>query len=274
MNKPLSKSAPINAKRFEKWLLHFSNYRTPVSRGLIEHWLEQFSLDDKDIAARVLDATLFINYAAIHSNYRELLNGVPGWNLNKSHRQGRWFFVPFTSSAGESGDSMLHYFRVANGMSSKLYDPLFIYRSELSSKKLTSDDTVILVDDFSGSGNQACEAWELFFREILIGSPRTILLLLAATDEAIDKIRDETEIEPHAFRLLNDDDNIFHSSCTYFSEEDKKALLSYCKIADNKSPKGFANTGALIVFAHRCPNNTIPILHSSNPSWSPIFPRF
>jgi len=273
MNAPLARGTAIDTRRYQRWLSRFSGYQNPVTRNSIEDWLGQFSQADRDIAGRILDSVLFIGYQAIQNSYRGLLNGIGGWNIRANARQGQWFFVPFSSSAGESGDSMLHHFRMANGLSHKRFNPLFIYRSELFSKKLGPDDTVVLIDDLSASGKQACDSWNEFFGELITGSPRIALFLVAATDDAVDKIRDETEMEPHCHKLLTNKDNFFHASCTHFSNNEKTAAMRYCQIADRQRPKGFGDRGLLLVFAHRSPNNSIPILHNDNNRWSSLFPR-
>jgi hypothetical protein len=272
MKRPMEQGAPIDAKRYARWLAQFAGYRNPVTNGLIELWLEQFKPNDEDLAARVLDAVLFITTQHIHTRFRETLGGLEGWHMAKSKRHGRWFFVPFSGSTGESGDSMVHAFRMATSMNKKAFDDLFIHRSELVSAKLGPDDTVVLLDDFSGTGNQACESWKLF-EELLTGGPKVVLLLVAATAGALKRISNETDMEAVCGTNLRSKDNIFHADCPHFSAKEKASLLSFCNQADSKNPKGWGETGLLVVLSHQCPNNSIPILHATHPKWSGLFPR-
>ncbi|MGH7772741.1 MAG: phosphoribosyltransferase-like protein [Candidatus Binatia bacterium] len=273
MNRPRDRGADIDTGRFNWWLSRFAGYRNPVTRGMIELWLRQFSPKDQDLAARVLDAILFISNQHIHICFRNLLDALNGWNQSASRRRGRWFFVPFSGSAGESGDSMVHTFRMATSMNKKKYNDLFIHRSELVIKKPGPTDTVVLLDDFSGTGNQACESWRVVFSELLAGGPRIVLMLVAATKHALDRITEETEMEPICGTTLRGRDNIFHSDCTHFSSAEKDALLTYCTRADSGLPKGYGSAGLIIVLAHQCPNNTIPILHANHGGWQGLFPR-
>jgi len=270
---PLDRGLPINTPRIQGWLARFGNYHSPVTRHAIEDWVDQFANHDQDLSARILDSVLFINPVAIQQAYQQLLLGAPGWNIDPQQRPGQWYFVPFSGSAGESGDSMLHSFRMANGLTHRRFNNLFIHRSDIPTKTLTEDDTVILVDDFSGTGTQACTSWEEIFKELFIGSPRIILFLVVATYRAIARITEETEMLVHCNRILHDQDNIFHADCTFFNEAEKTRILHYCRRADNAHPRGFGNSGLLIVFAHRSPNNSIPILHNNRPNWSALFPR-
>ena len=274
MKKPMDRGAEIDAKRTAHWVSQFSGYRSPVTNGMIELWLKQFSFTDTDVAARILDAVLFMSHLHIHTCFRNLLESLDGWNKVKSKRHGRWFFVPFSGSVGESGDSMVHAFRMATSMSKKQFNDLFIHRSELVAKNPGPDDTVVLVDDFAGTGKQACDSWREIFGELLAGGPRVVLMLVAATSDALSRITSETEMEPICGSTLNLKDNVFHPHCTHFSSGEKNVLLRYCARADAVRPRGFGDSGLLLVFAHRCPNNTIPILHATNKDWHGLFARY
>jgi hypothetical protein len=272
MKKPLDRGVAIDAQRFSRWMSQFSGYRNPVTNGLVELWLDQFSAGDRDLAARILDAVLFIGDQHIHTRFRELLGALEGWDKVKAKRHAQWFFVPFSGSTGESGDSMVHAFRMATSMTSKHYNDLFIHRSELVSRNPGPDDTVVLIDDFSGTGNQACDSWHIF-SELLTGGPRVILMLIAATHQALQRITDKTEMQPVCGTTLRSKDNIYHADCTFFSHDEKNRLLKYCASADAVRPRGYGDCGLLVVFAHRCPNNTIPILHANSAAWQALFPR-
>ncbi len=272
MKKPMNRGAAVDPKRFAGWLAQFSGYRNPVTNWMIELWLEQFPPIDQDLAARILDAVLFIGTQKIHTSFRELLESLEGWHKAKSRRRGRWFFVPFSGSAGESGDSMVHALRMATSMSKKQYNDLFIHRSELVVKKPGPDDTVVLVDDFSGTGTQACDSWHIF-EELLTGGPRIVLMLVAATDSALTRIADETEMQPICATRLTRKDDIFHADCGHFSQGEKNTILNHCTRADPQRPKGYGESGLLVVLAHQTPNNTIPILHATRDEWQGLFPR-
>jgi hypothetical protein len=260
MKKPMNRGTAVDQKRFATWLSEFSGYRNPVTNRMIELWLDQFPPIDQDLAARLLDAVLFISTQKIHTGFRDLLNSLDGWHKTKARRRGRWFFVPFSGSAGESGDSMLHALRMATSMTKRQYSDLFIHRSELVAKNPGPDDTVVLVDDFSGTGGQACDAWHIF-EELLTGGPRIVLMLIAATGDALERIADETELEPICVTTLSRKDNVFSGDCIHFTQGEKNTILSYCTRADPGRPKGYGDSGLLVVLAHQTPNNTIPILH-------------
>ena len=113
-----------------------------------------------------------------------------------------------SSSAGESGDSMLHHFRIANGLDSKRYNDLFVTRSELFRQpmlpegdphRLGQNDVVILLDEVSGTGKQVCDAWNdpvTSFGALLAGVGKVYLVLVAASRTARQRITDETTLCP------------------------------------------------------------------------------
>ena len=273
MLRPLNRGTGIDNARYRRWLASFSAYVSQVTRQKVELWLEQFDKADLDVAARILDAVMFIGHEQIKTKYRELLQGLDGWHEDPRHRRGRWYFVPFSGSTGESGDSMVHVFRMATAMTRRNYNPLFVHRSELVSLRLTPEDTVILIDDFSGTGRQATKAWNEVFSEILSEEPRTYLLLVAATQGAVEKVREETDMELICGTILDKRHNLFDPLCKYFEDVEKTRIEKYCRKADRKFPKGSGDAGLLVAFAHRCPNNSLPILHADHDDWSGLFPR-
>jgi hypothetical protein len=180
---------------------------------------------------------------------------------------------------------MLYQFRIANGLTARRFDELFVSRADLfrqpmlpdnDPKKLGNDDVVVLLDDFSGTGNQVCDAWNdpaTSFGALLAGVGQVYLVLVAASTAARKRISNETSISPFPVHELRESDNIFSDHCTHFTIDDKANLLRYCTIADKRLPKGFGDCGLVVIFQHRPPNNSIPILHKDNRRWTGLFPR-
>lgn len=167
---------------------------------------------------------------------------------------------------------MLHRFRIANGLGSQRFASLFCYKSELLDQQLGPDDTVVFVDDFSGSGQQACGHWpELAM--LLPESPRAILILVGVTKTARQRISNETGLIVTPHFELTASDNVFHQDCAHFTQEEKERLFQYCQQADRKKPRGHGDCGLLLVFAHNSPNNSIPVLHVNKQAWRGLFPR-
>ena len=274
MKTPLERNAPIDLKRIRRWVRDFSAYRHSVGEERIRDWIKQFNSQDQDIAARVLDCVDFFSHEQITRAFRSILKGLDGWHQDAKKRQGQWRFIPYSASAGESGDSMMHQFRIANNLAGKQYNELFIYRSDILRESLGRDDSVVLVDDFVGSGNQVCESWSEQFGELLAEVGRVYLVVVAACVDGVSRVREQTDLQVVPHHSITKADNIFATRCRTFSPSDKTALLRYCTKADNVNPKGKWDCGLLVVFAHTCPNNSISVLHAANSHWEGLFRRY
>ena len=285
MKRPLDPGTAIDAKRFKRWTSRFGAYRDGVTNMTIESWLDNFERADHDLAARVLDAVEYYGQGQIHAAYRQALAALPDWHKSPAKRKGQWRFVPMSGSAGESGDAMLHHFRVANGLDRRIFNEFFVYRSDLFRQSMLPDDdpqrlgkdgVVVLLDDFSGTGTQVCEAWNdpaTSFGALLAGVGKVYLILVAASKAARRKISAETAISLVPAHELHESDNVFSDKCKHFTKADRERLLHYGKIADRQRPMGFGDCGFVVVFQHRPPNNSIPILYADHSKWTGLFPR-
>ena len=273
MRTPRPANTPIDARRRLIWQRRFASYRYGVTEAGIQDWLDQFHDADKDTAARLLDSVEFISAEQLHAAFRSLLARVPGWHRNARHRGGKFAFAPFSSSAGESGDSMLHEFRLANELNHREFDPLFIGRSDLLRSGLGGDDTVVFLDDFVGSGRQAVTALQTMFQELTAQIGNVYLVTVGAFRDGSDRIKEETTMQLLTHRSLGYQDNLFHDDCNHFSANEKNRILHYCKIASPAKPRGFGDCGLVLVLYHQCPNNALAALHATSQEWVPLFPR-
>lgn len=274
MRQPHPVGAKIDNARKTSWHDRFLNYRHPPTKGDIDAWVKQFGTKNKDVAARLLDAVDFVTRMEAELAFRTLMESLPGWHRAKDKRQGEWRFVPYSTSTGESGDQMIACFRQAMGMKTQHYDNLFIQPRQLPEERLTGTDTVVLVDDFSGTGDQACKSWNRLFRELVGGAGTVYLLVVASTVKAQNEIRSETDLQILSHYHLGAPDDVFSNECHHFSEDDKKAIASICEQHFPEKPRGYGDCGLIFIMHHDCPNNSIPILHSYDKNkWVPLFPR-
>lgn len=274
MRRPLVRGTPIDMNRVRNWLSEFSAYRIPVTEGRLDRWLGQFAPEHRDLAGRVLDAVDFVGSEQMAAAFREALASLPGWHREESQRAGNWYFAAFSGGAGESGDQMLHRFRVVNNLAGRPHAGLFKYRSELLAAAPGPEDTVVLIDDFAGTGEQACEAWSSFFHELVPFGAKIYLLLVAASVRARDRIAEKTDMIPFPAVELGHADDIFSPKCKFFTANEKAILMDYCSMASSANPRGRGDCGFVFVMAHSCPNNSIPILHVRRQEWEGLFRRY
>jgi hypothetical protein len=273
MKAPLPPGAPIDMKRMRRWVGDFANYRHSITEGRIERWLSQFDLPDVDLAARVLDVVDFVSNEKVAQSFQGAVSSLPGWSTNPAKRKGRWRFAAFSSSAGESGDVMLQKLRHANNLARKSDNLLFVHKSELLKAGLTKGDRIVFVDDFSGTGKQVSDAWPEL-TELIPDGPDVHLILLAASKAAMARIEAETDLQVRADITLTAADQLFDDACQHFTGAEKATIGRYCNNVGPMSAEQFARAGFTIVFAHTCPNNTLPILHAVNDEWEGLFRRY
>ncbi|MGH2361406.1 MAG: phosphoribosyltransferase-like protein [bacterium] len=273
MRNPRRRGTPLDGERFAGWVERFSGYHSHVSAAEIERWLGQFTADRRDLAARILDAVEFYRPDQLAAAYRSILGALPGWSRNASQRQGHWRFIAFSIRSGESGDNMLAIFRRANNLTGTHFNALFAYKADLLRDNLGPEDTVIFVDDFAGTGDQAINAWNESLGELLPRRPRVFLVLVVAVQQALRRIANETPLRVRTFRHLRERHNFFANECVCFSPAEKRTALSYCRRADQSNPQGYGGCGLLLVMAHGCPNNSLPILHARSRDFRGLFPR-
>lgn len=260
----------VPPERLANWADSFSSYRSNPKQADILAWLAQFSEEHRELACKILDHVIVVSETQALQGLRTALQNTPGWHRAAGSRNGKWYFAGF-GGPGESGATMLHKFREANDMTSSRWQTYFVSLRDLPGKRLTAADTVIFVDDFSGSGRQVCSYWPRF-QELVASEARCVLILLAATATALDRISDETELEPVVHITIAPSESVFAEGGN-FSPEDQNVLVEYGKRAWSKHPKGFGECGLLFVLSHKTPNNSLPILYARNDTWIGLFPR-
>lgn len=273
MRAPQPRGTPINTPRLRRWVHNFATYRHQISEQSVNDWLDQFEDGHRDTAARILDVVDFYSADRISGAFKAALATLPGWHESAEKRNGKWRFAGISRSAGESADAMMHRFRIANGLDGRRFNELFIHPSDILLQGLDQEDTLVLVDDFIGTGDSVCATWKESFAELVVGVGKIYLVVVAALESGRQRIADETSMSCVVGQELTAGDNFFGAQCAAFSNDEKQIMLAYCEKANNKEPKGYKECGLLLTFQHRCPNNSIPILHAENRRWTGLFPR-
>jgi len=273
MKSPSERGMPIDAARRRRWVQEFGAYKSGVIEQTVVEWVGQFDDTDQDLAGRVLDIVDFYSIPRIETAFRDVLASLPGWHHQATQRKGKWRFCEFSAGPGTSAGDMLYRFKYANKLTGSQFKELFIGRSQILGSGLGKDDTLVLVDDIVGTGEQAKTAFDEFFQELIASVGQVYLVTVGARTEAIEAVLQETGIEIRCAQILMPGDSPINDACTHFTADEKAKLIAYGLRADKKHPKGFGDCGLVVVFYHNCPNNSLPILHAVNLKWTPLFPR-
>lgn len=167
---------------------------------------------------------------------------------------------------------MLTVFRQANRLIAPLYQPMFVSAADIPLLELKAEDTLVFVDDFSGTGDQVLAYWPQT-QELIGAEPRTFLILAAATTRAVERIQAQTPLVVLTGKVLGDDSNVFSAASATFRQADRTRLLAHCTLADRRAPRGYGDCGLLFAFGHTTPSNSLPILHASKRAWRGLLPR-
>lgn len=148
--------------------------------------------------------------------------------------------------------------------------------------------TLIIVDDFLGSGDQFSDFVTLSnLNELHIKRPdlRIVYLVAAAHQSGIDVLRhDFSFVEVICGDVLTDDFHLFDGTKlnqryrTNVSVELKAQYLTLMKSAGMPSsgkvhPFGYNQQGVCYAFEHSTPNNTLPIYWYETPNWTTLLDR-
>jgi hypothetical protein len=128
-------------------------------------------------------------------------------------------------------------------------------------------DNLVFIDDFIGTGNTVYSAWENGYAELVPGIGKVYLIVVAAVEDGRKLVNDKTTMTCVPAHELSVADNFFADENKQFSKAEKASVLAQCRRAMKKSPKGYGDYGLVLIFQHRCPNNSLPVLHADYARW-------
>ena len=135
-------------------------------------------------------------------------------------------------------------------------------------KNLKTNELVILVDDFVGSGETTVSAVNWLTDSFGADPKQIVILSIAALEMGIDHVRQEIGVEIYAYYIFQ------KGISDYYSDDQRAGCLKTMKSIENKlkvSSKfrlGYAKSEALISLI-RTPNNTFPVFWKSKDLPSP-----
>ncbi|MFY2837259.1 phosphoribosyltransferase-like protein [Achromobacter xylosoxidans] len=146
--------------------------------------------------------------------------------------------------------------------------------------------TVILVDDFCGSGKQFSEFVKLTeIEKVMLARPqcRIVYLTVAAHSDGIKKVKEEfARVEFIAGEVLTPLHGFFGGerlarikveNVEERLKEDYDSIASEVNLGGKIGPYGFEAQGLTYAFDHGTPNNTLPIYWYTSENWTPLVNR-
>lgn len=264
-----------------------------TERGI--KWFEQFSYDDKELAERLVSSLTLISHSEFNRSIQNILeNRISGFNYPSAFfavrevEHGKSYFHEYTDPAtGEisslsSGSDHGSEARVAAMVRNICKtDPTSLKNHpSIEEMRESKCKTIILIDDFIGSGERVIEFLDSFLLNKTIRSWLSLKYMKFVVVTYSGTAKGLRRVKKHRSRPKI----IIERDCPTFSEIPWKHTLyidirSFLKKYGKKTSAGYFWDGygqalAAIVFEHGCPDNTPPIFWAPDDKHRPWFPLF
>ena len=266
-----------------------------------ENWLKQFSGAEKEVAASLIDQILLVSRDSLASQLQSLIQRISADDIN--------FQGPIALFAEreiiKSGREIPAYFENtekgrANGSGAPpiMVDPKsqevgsegiianiitdycrqnrenYISHPGPSLMRAKRVRQIVILTDFIGSGQRLVTMLESFSKVATIRSWRSyhlirfVIIAYSGTSKGIRAVRSH-KLQPVVTTFIG-----CPTITSSFTGALRSNIISLCKTYPKQHdfPLGYKDSGALIAFAHGCPNNVPPIIHSKKNKWTPLFP--
>jgi len=249
-----------------------------ISDEHVIRWILQFDSSDFDIAMRILKHLIVLGNKEINHGL-EIANS----KLNRKAREmGSSITVNNTIFAGigdggKSGWMIAYHFRMVNSI------PEFSFLSEeiLDMAGDLEIENLVMIDDFIGSGDQATKEIKAIKTKVMpLGIKNFFMLSVAGMSEGVRKIESDIGVPTFCAFEYDDVDTVMSFDSEFYydlshreKEVMKNKLEKYGLLLSEKRPLGYGDTGGLLAFHYNTPNNTLPVVWSSQNGWLPLFRR-
>ena len=286
-------------KEIQNLIINYNKYiwEDCISRKGLEDWFNNFKgnvikpAEEREIARDLVLNFIYYNEKEIkylcRSAYimfkqrriRELVlkrNPIDtAYSLFDSELKSKKYRFSYIGRASESGCYILYLFRQINEL------PLYLFFED--EDEIASDTTsLILVDDFFGTGKTAVDFWKSHLIQNItrkLPSIKLYYVALAALKDGINNVKENTKFEVICPQIFDEEYRVFSDKSFIFPEKKKREYAKrVCKtygedLEGKKYALGYKDSEALIGFHHNIPNNTLPIIWSDKNGWFPLFPR-
>lgn len=255
-----------------------------LEKDMVSAWLKNFSTQKQQyLAACLLDSIIYRSNEQMESLLEHLLDvtlpnliyqvdSSKGLNFNPDIFGKRNCGLKFTAPVDHgtsSGNMILRKLKT----NFRVRESNIIAFDELKDPKHQNHEIIIVVDDFTGSGNQFCDYINDHGLQRTINSTPTIFIPLIGCEQGIKKISNQFKnIRVAPVETINNDQNFFNK----FKGQTGKKYYEYfmkSKLKNNipfdKFLFGYDQMGLCVLFEEKTPNNTLPIFNwkSSKHNW-------
>jgi len=255
-------------------------------------WLNQFKPEDKETAERLVSHLTLVSHSEFLRSIQKLIETEIGSNkdvvaiyvVRELEGQTNFFsevcdkngHVQALSNGNDHGSeaSIANLIRNLCKTEQRLLN-----HPNLDKMRQKKCRTIILVDDFIGSGNRMQSFLHAFWRHASIKSWHSLkyikfIVVAYSGMEAGIKI-----VKSHKINA----DVILERECPSFKDmpwkpKYKKEAIELCREYGKKTckkdlPLGYKNTMGSMVFEHGCPNNVPSMFWADNKKWHALFPH-
>ena len=240
----------------------------------IVNWLENFDPSHRGLALKILEKVEVHSKEDCQRWCQKLHSQLP-----RHIRDASDTFYVGLGLPSESGSLVSYYYRTINSLAPEVF---LDFREAADSHllKQRKAGTLVFLDDFIGSGNQAVEFWQSLSSHLGpdIDNLNFYYLAFFSRRAGKENVEKYTRFKVNVMRELNESDEAFGPGSGLFEdgcrEIAKEIFRKYGSRLEPKLPLGFRDGELLIAFDHNVPNNTLPVLWSSTDNWFPLFKRY
>ena len=275
-----------------------------VNKNKIFAWLNNFKHDEhKYLAIHILDSIIYRSKEMTRSAYQRFIWSTLKHSLEDEHERplmnlddwdkellGRYSIlakelilspIKLEGHSGDSGEI------IVRTLTSDIMGQHLVNVINERSWRSLENKTILLVDDFLGTGDQFSQFYDETNMKEVVKTNRVIYAPSMARQDAVKTLRGKNlGIEIMPVELLADEESIFFGSETDLFRHDSintiaDALNCYEDIRTTyglyeSTWQGYDNLGLSVVFETGCPNHTLGILYQhkdkSSP-WEQLFKR-
>lgn len=258
-------------------------YEHAITAVNILSWLRNFPEEEWPLGLDILDQVNYYSSDRMIGCLKSSIQQIIG-----EHDEYPLILYP-VEEVGKSG-KLMAYFAQKAIQSLKLPKGKIILTDELNQhdEQELRDSTLVLLDDFSGSGDTFEKAYNQLVADRVPFTPSNVVFLTVAyMSRAVTYLTKKLGWDCTIYGDRYE--QAFKKGASPFGSVRMLAIREFCykygvkMFPDDKKsqkPLGYENSQSLVAFEHATPNNSLPILWfdkqlpGTNHPWFPIFPRF